>query len=197
MLKHYKEGILEMKKEVFNKLNITIKEKVILFSFIFIIIVSHLLLFGFNLNVFDKFIYFLLIPLTIAFVLVIHELIHILLFKYFGKGQAKIKIIYDKELGAIAIYQCNKEVLYSLKEVLAILLTPMLFLTVIGFILLNLTNNLLFLELIKLNILVNLAGSSLDFLISLLLLKKYKRNDIKIYFDYKLKEGMELIVNIK
>ena len=84
-----------------------------------------------------------------------------------------------------------------MKEVLAILLTPMLFLTVIGFILLNLTNNLLFLELIKLNILVNLAGSSLDFLISLLLLKKYKRNDIKIYFDYKLKEGMELIVNIK
>lgn len=66
---------------------------------------------------------YLLIALS---AIVIHELIHAVLFILFGKGQAKIRIERNKKHGTIVVHQKNEKVFYSKLETIIILLAPCL-----------------------------------------------------------------------
>lgn len=107
----------------------------------------------------ENIIYF---PLLMITTLVLHELIHIILFKLFGKGQAIIKIIRDKDLKSIIIKQENENLFYTKMQVIIILLTPLIVITVISFLVqvIPITNN--FGLLIMLNNVLNALGSCID-----------------------------------
>ena len=114
-----------------------------------------------------------------AFNLVIHELIHIAVYKLFGKGQARISVEKEKKLGAIVVHQTNQDVFYTKPEMLAILLSPMVILTIVLTVIFKFTS---YPFLIYINIALNLIGSSIDFYISMLLIKRYPK-DILLNFN--------------
>lgn len=120
----------------------------------------------------------LFIP-TMLFIFIIHELIHMLLFIYFGKGEAKIKVSKEKKYGAIVMHQVNEDVYYTRREILIILLAPLVLLSIVLFFLMNIINMPF---LLYFNLILNVLGSSIDFYISIYLLFKYKKN-IKVNFD--------------
>lgn len=176
----------------FDKSSISFKEKLISVFYILISIVFGIFFMKINLNEFQTIKDILMIPLTVLSILVIHELIHISMFKLFGKGFAKISVIYEKEMGAIAIYQSNKDVKYSLIQTLIILLTPAIALTIIGMSFLLITTIPLIVELIKINIILNIVGSHIDFLISCKLLKSFYKKNVLVFYDYKKEVGMSI-----
>lgn len=116
---------------------------------------------------------------TMIFVLFVHECIHVLFFRWFGRGKARMKVKRDKEIGAIVIHQINPEVFYRRNEMLVILLSPIALITV-GIILLN--AYVLFPFLLWVNILLNAIGSSTDLYVSFRLMKDYNSNHV-INFD--------------
>lgn len=113
------------------------------------------------------------------FIVFIHELIHIGLFILFGKGEAQIKISRNKKYGAIVVKQLNENVFYNKKEIILILLSPLVLLSIILFILMFVIDMPF---LIYFNLLLNVLGSSIDFYISIYLLVKHNKN-IKVNFD--------------
>lgn len=133
------------------------------------------------------------LPIIITVTLVIHESIHICLFKLFSDGKANIEIIKDKDIGAIIIFQKNKDVFYSKAKTIVILLAPALILTLISLVLIKMFafQSLL----IKINMLLNLTGSSTDILTSLFLLKF--RDDMLINYDYTKEDGISMNIYIK
>lgn len=128
----------------------------------------------------------LLLPIQIVCV-IIHELIHISFFIYFGKGEAKIKLKREKEYGALVVHQMNENVYYSKKEIIIILLSPLLIITILLIPLMDLINMPF---LIFANSVLNILGSSIDFYISMILLRKTPKN-IKVNFS-----SSEIAMNI-
>ena len=127
----------------------------------------------------DKIFEIMLFIPVMFFIVLIHELIHICLFILFGKGKAKIKVSRNKKYGAIVIKQVNKDVFYNKKEIILILLSPLVILSIILFFLMFVINMPF---LIYFNLLLNVLGSSIDFYISIYLLIRHNK-DIMINFD--------------
>lgn len=127
----------------------------------------------------NKFIEVVFLPVTTLVTLFIHECIHILLFIVFGKGHAKIKVRRDEELKAIIIHQINDKVYYRKFEIIIILLSPLVILSILLYILMQYIN-LTFL--IGITLILNVLGSTIDFYLSLMLLFKYN-NKIIINFS--------------
>jgi hypothetical protein len=107
---------------------------------------------------------------SMLFVLFLHEMIHVFFFHLFGKGKAKIVPKREKELGAIIMHQVNTEVFYTRNQMLFILLSPLVLLTML-LLLSGLWIPLPFLLFI--NILLNSIGSSTDLYASYRLLFQY------------------------
>lgn len=127
----------------------------------------------------SKLIEILVVIPTMLFILFVHEMIHVIFFHLFGKGRAKIEVKIDKEIGAVIMHQVNSEVYYRRNEMLAILLAPLILISVV---LVLLDAYILFPFLLWVNILLNAIGSSTDIYISYRLLKEYSSNDL-INFD--------------
>lgn len=165
-----------------NNKNITKKDKMI--AFIYELICGLLvLLFIVKLN--DIKMFLILLPFLVILTLIVHESIHISLFKLFGKD-TKIKIINDK-FKSIYIYQCNQNVYYTRLQTIIILLTPLISISCITIILfLFLDKNLVFP--IVVNGIINAMGSMTDFILSIKLLT-YKE---KIFINYEMKETFTL-----
>lgn len=107
---------------------------------------------------------------SMLLVLFIHECIHVFFFYLFGKGEAKVVPKRDKAIGAIIMHQTNPNVYYTRNQMLIILLSPLILLTII----------LLFLHfllpipfLLFINIVLNAIGSSTDLYVSYRLLKNH------------------------
>lgn len=119
------------------------------------------------------------LPIVLIITLFIHEIIHIIGFKAFGKGQAKIRVRRDKKAGAIVIQQVNENVFYSKKETMIILLAPLVLITLISIPLLFIPKITF---IVYLNCILNSIGSSIDMYVSLKLLRSFN-NDIKIQYS--------------
>lgn len=130
----------------------------------------------------------LYLPILVIVTLVIHEYIHIVLFKVFGKGSADIEIKRDKKLGAIVVHQKNKEVLYNKKETIIILLMPAILITVASLIKISLFPS--WEMILKVNMLLNIIGSSIDIVTSYKLLQH--KDDIMINYDFIEGKGMRM-----
>lgn len=112
---------------------------------------------------------------SLFIIFVIHELIHIGLFHLFGQGKAKVIPKREKELGAVIMHQVNPEVFYTRNQMLFILLSPLILLTVL---LLALHFYLPLPFLLLINIVLNSLGSSTDLYASYRLLSNYSRHDM-------------------
>lgn len=119
-----------------------------------------------------------LVP-SVLFIFVIHELIHVGFFLLFGEGKAKIKVKREKSLGAVVMHQVNEQVYYKRWQMVVILLSPLILLT-IALLLLSLISP--FIYLIFFNIVLNALGSSVDIYLSYQLLTKHD-SKIRINFD--------------
>ncbi|WPS85514.1 DUF3267 domain-containing protein (plasmid) [Brevibacillus halotolerans] len=127
----------------------------------------------------DKIWEVLLIIPTMLLSFVIHEYIHVGFFHLFGKGEARIKVSREKSVGAIVIHQVNESIYYKRWEMIAILLSPLVLLTIV-FLLMSTWISMPFL--LFANILLNALGSSIDMYVSFVLLSKY-HSKIKVNFD--------------
>lgn len=128
------------------------------------------------------------IPLVVVITLIIHEAIHIIAFKYFGHGQAKIRVRRDKRAGAIVIQQMNSELFYDKRATIAILLAPFVILTIVSVIMLMYIPYPL---VIYINCVLNAVGSSIDMYVSLRLIFCFP-NDVKIKYNNGEEVGMEI-----
>lgn len=126
------------------------------------------------------------LPIIVTLTLVIHEYIHVIFFKVFGKGKAKIKVIRDKNMKAIIMYQSNKDVFYNKTQTILILLSPLFIITAFSLLLLVFFNSNL---LIRMNMILNILGSIIDFAVSMRLLIKLPK-DIKINYSYNNDSGV-------
>ncbi|MBP1308818.1 hypothetical protein JOD82_001838 [Paenibacillus sp. 1182] len=135
-----------------------------------------------NLSVYlqkDKIWEVLLVLPTMLIAFVIHECIHIAFFKLFGKGKARMKVSREKSVGAVVMHQVNEEVFYKRWEMITILLSPLILLSLFFFGL-HLYISMPFL--IVVNIVLNAIGSSVDVYASLKLLFKGHQK-IVVNFD--------------
>lgn len=176
--------ITKISKKNISKIDICI---VIIFNIISILL--FILLFKPSLNNLDF--YFLTLPVVMIITTVIHEYIHIIFFKLFGKGKANIKIMRNKDIKGIVVLQQNKDVKYSLNQILIILLSPLIIITVIS-LLLSVTAldniNLI----IGTNMWLNCIGSTTDVVLSF---KRYKEGEGATNFEYTKEEG--IVMNIE
>lgn len=176
--------ITKISKKNISKIDICI---VIIFNIISILL--FILLFKPSLNNLDF--YFLTLPVVMIITTVIHEYIHVIFFKLFGKGKAHIKIMRNKDIKGIVVLQQNKDVKYSLNQILIILLSPLIIITVISLLLsvIALDNiNLI----IGTNMWLNCIGSTTDVVLSF---KRYKEGEGATNFEYTKEEGV--VMNIE
>ncbi len=130
-------------------------------------------------------IFLLTLPFFVITTLVIHEGIHILFFKLFGKD-ADIKIIND-DFKSIYIYQSNKNVFYTRFQTIIILLAPLILISFVTFGILNFSNEKLSVP-ISVNGVINAMGAMTDMVLSIKLLS-YKG---KIFVNYEKDENITL-----
>lgn len=130
--------------------------------------------------------YWYLFLFTLFIIIVIHELIHIIFFKIFGKGKAKIKIKFSIE--KILIQQVNKELYYTKNQMILILLSPLIFITLIlVFISLIISY---FYTIFYLVCIMNCIGCLIDLGVSISILR-YSNRESKIYYYFE--EGNPII----
>lgn len=135
--------------------------------------------------------YILLLPIFVIVTLIIHESIHILFFKIFNKN-SKIKII-NNHFKQIFMYQSNENVYYNKFQTIIILLSPLIFISIISFILINCIPFDNIVLLIAMNMIINAMGSVTDVISSINLLTKYFNK--KIFIKYELKnDGVNMII---
>jgi hypothetical protein len=115
---------------------------------------------------------FITLP-VILFAFFIHECIHIVFFLVFGKGMAKIKVYRDRSVGAVIMHQVNPAVVYTRTQMIVILLSPLIVLT-ISFWLLSIFISTPYLFWV--NTVLNALGSTIDIYVSILLLIKPYKN---------------------
>lgn len=132
-------------------------------------------------------IFLLMLPFLVVFTLFIHESIHILFFKLFGK-EATIKIINDN-FKNIYVYQSNKNVYYTRLQTIVILLAPLILISIATLIILHFSNETIFVP-ISVNGVINAMGAMTDIVLSIKLLC-YRG---KIVVGYEKKEN--IILNI-
>ncbi|WP_283705524.1 metalloprotease family protein [Clostridium perfringens] len=137
-----------------------------------------------------------ILPLIVLGTLIIHEYIHILLFKYFSNGNAEIEVIRDKEIKSIIMYQKNKEVLYTPIQTIVILISPMILLTLLTIPLLYINIKCVYV-ILMINMILNIMGSTTDMILSLILLLKYNKKGILINYAYSKEFGVILNINEK
>lgn len=125
------------------------------------------------------------LPFLVIFTLILHESIHILFFKLFGKN-AQIKIINDN-FKNIYIYQSNENVFYTRLQTIVVLLSPLVLISCLTFLILQFVNRQLFVP-ISVNGVVNAMGAMTDVVLSLKLLS-YKE---KIFINYEKKDYITL-----
>lgn len=126
----------------------------------------------------DKLLEIVLLVPSVICVFIIHELIHVVFFLLFGKGKAKIKVSRERSVGAVIMHQVNEEVYYSRLQMVVILLSPIVFLTII---LLGIHSVMPVTFLIFINIVLNALGSTVDIYITYQLIFKYKSS---IYINF-------------
>lgn len=166
-----------------HKKNANVKEAILL-GLVMTVGISYLSLEVLQLNLItymkpDKLIEVILLIPSVFIVFFIHELIHVFFFLLFGKGKAKIKISRERSIGAVVMHQINEEVFYTRMQMVIILVSPLVLLTVI---LLCLQVVLPFSYLLFFNILLNTLGSTVDIYVTYHLLFKYS-SSILINFD--------------
>lgn len=175
--------------EQIHKKNTTITDKI--FVLIFNLIIMAFIYLKGNISVEDINIFFIGLPFLVIATFIFHEYIHIFFFKLFSKGKANIKVIREKDLGAVIMYQENKEVIYSKYQTILVLIAPLVIITILS---MPFIDNSLIGLLIKANMYLNIMGSSVDCTLIFKLITTYK-NDIKINYDYEKEKGV--IMNIK
>ena len=155
-----------------------INYKDIIFASIFnLLLIAYIYLYG-DISISDINLTFIILPIVVIATFVFHEYIHIFFFKVFSNGKANIRVIREKDLGAVIMYQENKEVLYSKYQSIIILIAPLIIITILSIPFLNLSYIGL---VIKVNMYLNIVGSSVDSTIIFRLLKE--KNNIKINYD--------------
>lgn len=164
-----------------------------LFGFVLTGILSIIIYKAYKLNILkeinlNNIIQIVLIPLVVTTTLIIHEIIHIIAFKYFGKGQARVRVRRNKEAGAIVIQQMNNELFYNKIETIVILLAPFIILTIASLIMLTYKP---FQLAIYFNCILNSVGSSIDIYVALRLIFCFP-NYIKIRYNNGEEVGMEI-----
>lgn len=130
----------------------------------------------------------LYLPVLVIGTLVVHEYIHVVLFKVFSKGRANIEVKRDRKLGAIVVYQKNQEVFYNKKQTVVILLMPLVLITTIS--LIKITILPYWAMVLKVNMLLNILGSSTDLVTSYKLFK-YK-GEVKVNYDFIKGKGIQM-----
>lgn len=119
---------------------------------------------------------------------VVHEWIHVLFFQWFGKGEAKTKVIRDRKLRALMVYQSNPNVVYTKKQTVWILLAPFSIITLISLALEWSTMDSWYL---RTNMMINIIGSSLDLALIIKLYRDYPTQQTLTY-HYVEDEGVEM-----
>lgn len=167
-----------------------INYKDIIFASIFnLLLIAYIYLYG-DISISDINLTFIILPIVVIATFVFHEYIHIFFFKVFSNGKANIRVIREKDLGAVIMYQENKEVLYSKYQSIIILIAPLIIITILSIPFLNLSYIGL---VIKVNMYLNIVGSSVDSTIIFRLLKE--KNNIKINYDYDKEIGVIMNIN--
>lgn len=138
--------------------------------------------------------YILYLPIFVIITLIIHESIHIVFFKIFNK-KSKIKII-NNHFKQIFMYQSNKEIYYNKYQTIIILLAPLILISLISFIIMNLITIKSFYLLFFINAIINAMGSVTDLISSLKLFIKYFNK--KVFIKYELQNNeVNIIIYIK
>lgn len=119
---------------------------------------------------------------------VVHEWIHVLFFQCFGKGKAKTRVIRDRKLRALMVYQSNPNVVYTKKQTVWILLAPFLIITLVS---LGLERSMIDLWYLRTNMMINIIGSSLDLALIIKLYRDYPTQQTLTY-HYVEGEGVEM-----
>lgn len=181
-----------MKNEQLNKIGEIKKSKICCFDFILgsiiVLLISFLTVKYGNIHITDFKLDIILLPVIVTTTLVIHELIHIFCFLAFGQGKAKIKVVRDKKIRAIIMYQYNKDVFYKKTQTIIIMLAPLILVSMVSMVLLRYFPESFN---IKANMILNVIGSLIDCGIVVRLLVTVP-NNIKINYDYKSEEGVIL-----
>lgn len=183
-----------MENKQIGKINSCTESKFLCFLLSVVITILSIVLFykihpfnfitAFDISTFEKIMLMLIIILT----LIIHEIIHILTFKYYGNGEAKVKIKIDKKSRAIVMQQINHNVSYSKQETMLVLLLPFLIITIISIILIIYMENPI---IPYFNCILNAVGSSIDIFIALKLFFKFPK-DISVKYGNENEVGMEI-----
>ena len=116
-----------------------INYKDIIFAVIFnLLLLAYIYLYG-NISIDDINLTFVTLPIIVIATFIFHEYIHIFFFKVFSKGKANIRVTREKDLGAVIMYQENKEVLYSKYQSIIILVAPLIIITILSIPFINLS----------------------------------------------------------
>ncbi|WCK57218.1 DUF3267 domain-containing protein (plasmid) [Aneurinibacillus sp. Ricciae_BoGa-3] len=108
----------------------------------------------------------LLIPIAVVIVFFFHEMIHIGFFYAIGKGKTQLDVKWIR--GAVFIHQMNPDLYFTKRQMLIILLSPVILLTVLMSLLMTFSYVPF---LLYANILFNLLESSIDIYVSYRLLR--------------------------
>lgn len=171
----------------FCKNDISKRDWFVVFIYNLIITLTTLYVFPVDMNMFDLKIIFLTPLVIITFIF--HEYIHVFLFKLIGGREVHIEAIRDKEFKSVIMYQSNKDIKYSKLEVILILLAPAVLISILSILSLFVFEGLYILILI--NALLNLIGSSADFLVSFKVIFDFSKGS-KFYYDYNKTDGVSI-----
>lgn len=172
-----------------HKKNTTVLDR--LFIVVFNLLVLTHIYFQGNISLSDVNLTFILLPIGVMITFVFHEYIHIFFFKILSNGKANIKVIRERDLGAVIVYQENKKVLYSKYQTIIVLIAPLVIITILS---IPLINHSLISLVIKTNMYLNIVGSSIDCALIFKLIRKYN-NSIKINYDYENDIGVIMNIN--
>lgn len=137
----------------------------------------------------ELFILLIVIILTTVF----HEWLHVVMFKWFGKGEARTKVLRDKKLRALMIYQSNPNVVYTKRETLWILLTPFLLITLLSLIFMMIDS---IYWMVSMNMILNALGSCLDIALCLKMYRDYPKYQ-SVSYVYEAGEGVSMVLKTK
>lgn len=164
----------------------------------YVIVVTALILLALISAISTGYINFLEVDIKVIFLpafvigtLITHELIHISLFEIFSKGKADVEVLVDRALGAIVVYQKNKNVFYNKLQTIIILLAPVIIITLIS--LIRIEINPEWSMVLKVNMLLNILGSLTDIVLSLKLISC--KGNIRINYDFEEDKGILVCVH--
>lgn len=177
---------MEKTNEVLNRKKITTKDKLMVGS---VIVFSLGMMWGIGCFKFPTSVVDLWGLLGLVLVTTIgHEWIHVLFFQWFGKGEAKTKVIRNRKLRALMVYQSNPNVVYTKNQTVWILLAPFLIITLVS---LGLEWSMIDPWYVRTNMMINIIGSSLDLALIIKLYRDYPLYN-RVAYHYVEGEGVEM-----